>query len=101
MTTLPTTRDERSHPPGWTDETFRERPDDGRRYEVVGDRLVEKEYLGFNSGCLCTFLGAILGSYVVPKKWGIVVNSSTAFKMGNGNKRSPANPTLFLSETPY
>jgi Uma2 family endonuclease len=46
-----------------------------------------------NSGALhgyvCSLALAALAGYILPKKLGVILDSSTAFKMKNGNKRSP------------
>lgn len=89
MTTSPAALDERSHSPVWTDEAFLALPDDGQRYEIVANQLVDMGYSGTKHGYICALLSGVLLSYTLPKKLGIVIDSSTAFKMKNGNKRSP------------
>ncbi|MGC8715000.1 MAG: Uma2 family endonuclease, partial [Leptodesmis sp.] len=40
-------------------------------------------------GYVCSLLLAALASNVLPKKLGVILDSSTAFKMKNGDRRSP------------
>ncbi len=73
----------------WTDEAFMALPDDGDRYEVVNGELIKMGNSGMEHGNLGTFLGGALEFYVRPRKLGATFDSSTAFKMKSGNKRSP------------
>ena len=73
----------------WTDEAFMALPDDGDRYEIVNGELVNMGNSGMAHGDLCAFLVGNLAIYVRAKKLGSVCDSSTAFKMKLGNKRSP------------
>ena len=73
----------------WTDEEFMALPDDGDRYEIVNGELVNMGNSGMEHGNLGTFLGGALELYVRPRKLGVACDSSTAFKMKSGNKRSP------------
>ena len=72
----------------WTDEEFMALPKDGR-YEIVNGELIDRG----NSGALHGNIGAILSSalfaVVNAQKLGALFDSSTAFKMKNGNRRSP------------
>lgn len=73
----------------WTDEEFMALPKDGHRYEIVNGELIDRG----NSGALHGNIGAILSSalfaVVKSQKLGALFDSSTAFKMKNGNRRSP------------
>jgi len=73
----------------WTDEEFMALPKDGHRYEIVNGELVDIGSSGTLHGYVCSLLVAALASYVLPKKLGVILDSSTAFKMKNGNRRSP------------
>lgn len=73
----------------WTDEEFMALPQDGHRYEIVNGELVDMGNSGALHGYICSLLLAALASYVLPKKLGVILDSSTAFKMKNGNRRSP------------
>lgn len=73
----------------WTDEAFMELPDDGHHYEVIDGELIDMGNSGALHGYVCSLLLAALMGYILPKKLGVILDSSTAFKMKNGNKRSP------------
>lgn len=73
----------------WTDEAFMALPDDGHRYEIVNGELVDMGNSGALHGYVCSLLLAALMNYILPKKLGVILDSSTAFKMKNDNKRSP------------
>jgi Uma2 family endonuclease len=81
----------------WTDEAFMALPDDGQHYEIVNGELVDIGNSGVLHGCVCSLLLGALISYVLPKQLGVILDSSTAFKMKNGNKRSP-DITFFAKE---
>lgn len=73
----------------WTDEEFMALPQDGHRYETVKGELIDMGNSGALHGYVCSLLLTALVGYIFPKKLGIVLDSSTAFKMRSGNKRSP------------
>jgi Uma2 family endonuclease len=73
----------------WTDEAFMALPDDGHRYEIVNGELIDMGNSGALHGYLCSLLLAALMGYILPKKLGVILDSSTAFKLKSGNKRSP------------
>ena len=73
----------------WTDEVFLALPRDGHRYEVVDRELVDMGNSGAKHGYFCSRLMIALGGYVQSQNLGIMFDSSTAFKLRNGNKRSP------------
>ena len=62
---------------------------DGHRYEIVNGELIDVGNSGALHGYVCSLLLAALASYSLSKKLGVVLDSSTAFKMKNGNRRSP------------
>ena len=76
-------------PTVWTDAAFMALPDDGNRYEVVNGELVEMGNSGAKHGNVCSTLMILLGGYVRLQRLGAMFDSSTAFKMQNGNKSSP------------
>ena len=73
----------------WTDEAFLSLPRDGHRYEVVDRKLVDMGNSGAKHGYFCSDLMIVLGGYVRSHNLGIMFDSSTAFKLRDGNKRSP------------
>jgi Uma2 family endonuclease len=73
----------------WTDEEFMALPKDGHRYEIVNGELIDMGSAGALRGYVCSLLLAALASYVMSNKLGVILDSSTAFKMKNGNRRSP------------
>ncbi|MCL6435311.1 MAG: Uma2 family endonuclease [Leptolyngbyaceae cyanobacterium HOT.MB2.61] len=72
----------------WTDEEFMALPDDGGRYELVDGEIVNMGNSGMEHGNIGTFLGGALEFYARPKRLGVTCDSSTAFGMKSGNKRS-------------
>jgi len=73
----------------WTDEEFMSLPDDGHHYEIINGELIDMGNSGALHGYVCSTLMILLGGYVRQQKLGAMLDSSTAFKMKNGNKRSP------------
>jgi Uma2 family endonuclease len=73
----------------WTDEAFMALPKDGHRYELVNGELVDMGNSGMEHGEIGSLLGGLLAIYVRQHKLGTVCDSSTAFALKNGNKRSP------------
>jgi Uma2 family endonuclease len=73
----------------WTDEEFMALPKDGHRYELVDGEPIDMGNSGMEHGGIGSFLGGLLAIYVRQHKLGIVCDSSTAFTMKSGNKRSP------------
>ncbi|MDY6939848.1 MAG: Uma2 family endonuclease [Cyanobacteriota bacterium] len=62
---------------------------DGSRYELVDGELIEMGNSGAKHGYVCSILMILLGGYVRIQKLGAMFDSSTAFKMKNGNRRAP------------
>ncbi|MEB3162176.1 MAG: Uma2 family endonuclease [Prochlorothrix sp.] len=73
----------------WTDEAFMALPDDGHHYELINGVLVDMGNSGALHGSICSNLMILLGSYVRLHRLGVMLDSSTAFKLQSGNKRSP------------
>lgn len=73
----------------WTDELFMALPDDGHRYELVDGELRDMGNSGALHGYVCSTLMILMGGYIRDQKLGVVLDSSTAFQMKSGNKRSP------------
>jgi Uma2 family endonuclease len=71
----------------WTDSEFMALQ--GARYELVEGEVVEMSNSGMEHGGIGSFLGGLLALYVRQHKLGLVCDSSTAFTLKNGNKRSP------------
>jgi Uma2 family endonuclease len=72
----------------WTDEEFMALPEDGR-YELVNGELVSMGNSGMEHGYIASNLIIFLGGLVRSQKLGVICDSSTAFTMKTGNKRSP------------
>ncbi|WP_293336646.1 Uma2 family endonuclease [Microcoleus sp. CAWBG58] len=73
----------------WTDAEFMALNRDGHRYELVNGELIDMGNSGAKHGYVCSILMILLGGYVRLQKLGAMFDSSTAFKMKSGNKRSP------------
>ncbi|WP_108936224.1 Uma2 family endonuclease [Microcystis sp. 0824] len=73
----------------WTDIEFMALPDDGNRYELVKGELINLGNSGAFHGYIAIILSAALFALVTSRKLGVLLDSSTAFTMKNGNKRSP------------
>ncbi|PSB12128.1 hypothetical protein C7B61_06645 [filamentous cyanobacterium CCP1] len=73
----------------WTDEEFMALSRDGHRYEVVDGELIDMGNSGAKHGYIAILLSSALFAVVMAQKLGALFDSSTAFKMKNGNKRSP------------
>ncbi len=78
-----------AQPKIWTDEEFMALPDNGNRYELVNGQIKVLDSVGMEHGYLSALVGCSLGNYSFDRKLGVICNSSTAFKMKSGNKRSP------------
>ncbi len=73
----------------WTDDEFMALNRDGHRYEIVNGELIDMGNSGAKHGYLAIILSAALFNCVSTQKLGAMFDSSTAFKMRSGNKRSP------------
>ncbi|MFM8294805.1 MAG: Uma2 family endonuclease [Microcystaceae cyanobacterium] len=72
-----------------TDEQFMALPEDDRLYEYIDGELIVVANSGVEHGYLALTLGYFLTGFVRHHQLGITCDSSTAFKMKTGNKRSP------------
>lgn len=73
----------------WTDAEFMALNRDGHRYEIVNGELIDMGNPGAKHGYVAVILSAALFNCVSTRKLGAIFDSSTAFKMKSGNKRSP------------
>lgn len=73
----------------WTDEAFMALSQDGDRYELVDGELRHMGNSGMEHGEIGAYLAGLLAIYVRTHKLGTVCDSSTAFTLKSGNKRSP------------
>jgi Uma2 family endonuclease len=78
-----------SEPQVWTDEEFMALPEDGGRYELVNGEVVDVGNSGMEHGYISSVLNFYLSSYIFAAKLGVLCDSSTAFTLKTGNKRSP------------
>lgn len=76
-------------PQVWTDEEFMALNRDGHRYEIVDGELIDRGNSGAKQGYVSVILSSALFNWVSQHKLGAIFDSSTAFKMKSGNKRSP------------
>lgn len=72
----------------WTDKELMALPDDGNKYELVEGELVMSP-AGFEHGDISTALVERLRAHARLHRLGRVADSSTGFKMANGNVLSP------------
>jgi Uma2 family endonuclease len=72
----------------WTEEALMALPDDGRKYELVAGNLVMSP-TGFQHGYISLRLATALMDFALSRQLGVVVDSSTGFRMRSGNCRSP------------
>lgn len=73
----------------WTDAEFMALNRDGHRYEIVNGELIDMGNRSAKHGYVAVILSAALFNCVSTRKLGAMFDSSTAFKMKSGNKRSP------------
>ncbi len=72
----------------WTDEQLLQLPRDGQKREVFGGDLVVSP-TGFQHGYISSRLLAALMDYALSQRLGVVVDSSTGFRLRNGDCLSP------------
>jgi len=72
----------------WTDTELTALSDE-KCYEVVNGELIDMGNSGALHGYTRSILVMALMNYILPRRLGIILDSSTAFTMKNGNKRSP------------
>jgi Uma2 family endonuclease len=75
--------------PTWTDEAFMALPQDGHHYELIHGEVINRGNSGMAHGYVACLITIQLGGYIKAQKLGAVCDSSTAFTLKNGNKRSP------------
>lgn len=73
----------------WTDAEFMALSQDGHRYELVNGEIVDMGNSGMEHGEFGAFLAGSLSIFTRQNRLGVVCDSSTAFTLKNGNKRSP------------
>jgi Uma2 family endonuclease len=74
----------------WTDEEFMALSDrGGDRYELVNGEVRTISNSGMEHGNIGTFLGGVIELYARTNRLGVTCDSSTAFALKSGNKRSP------------
>jgi Uma2 family endonuclease len=73
----------------WSDAEFMALGKNGHRYELINGEIIDMGNSGAKHGYLCSLLIMALMNYILPQKLGVILDSSTAFKLKNGNKRSP------------
>lgn len=73
----------------WTDEAFLALPQNGHRYELVNGEVRDMGNSGMEHGEIGAYLAGLMAIYVRQNKLGTVCDSSTAFTLKSGNKRSP------------
>jgi Uma2 family endonuclease len=72
----------------WTDEALMALPRNGRKHELLGGELVVSP-TGFQHGYLSLRLASALMAFALKHRLGMVVDSSTGFRMKNGDCLSP------------
>jgi Uma2 family endonuclease len=72
----------------WTDAALMALPRDGQKYELLGGDLVVSP-TGFQHGYVAARLAAALMAFALEYRLGFVVDSSTGFRMHNGDCLSP------------
>ncbi len=72
----------------WTDQQLMALPCDGQKRELLGGELVVSP-TGFQHGYISVRLATVLNQFVVPRHLGLVVDSSTGFRMKSGDCLSP------------
>lgn len=72
----------------WTEDEFLALPNDGNHYELVNGELIVTN-AGVKHGEIAAILITALANVVRSQKLGVVLNSSTGFRLKKGNYRSP------------
>jgi len=73
----------------WTDEEFMALSKDGHRYELINGDAIDMGNSGMEHGEYGAFLAGMLSIYARQNRLGVVCDSSTAFTLKHGNRRSP------------
>jgi Uma2 family endonuclease len=72
----------------WTEEALMALPRDGRKYELLGGRLLVSP-TGFQHGYIAVRLTTAMQEFGLRHRLGVVVDSSTGFRLKNGDCLSP------------
>ncbi len=72
----------------WTDEALMALPRDGQKYELLGGELVVSP-TGFQHGYLASRLVSAITAFALKHRLGVVVDSSTGFRLKSGDCLSP------------
>jgi Uma2 family endonuclease len=72
----------------WTDQELMALPHDGRKHELLGGELVVSP-TGVEHGYISVRLVVALGQFVAEQRLGLVLDSSTGFRMKSGDCLSP------------
>ncbi len=64
-------------------------PDDGYRYEYIGGRTIMMSPAGVLHGAIASQITYLLSHHLYPQRAGIILDSSTGFRLPNGDVRSP------------
>jgi Uma2 family endonuclease len=72
----------------WTEEALAALPHDGRKYEVLGGELLVSP-TGVQHGYISSRLLAALLEFALKRRLGLVLDSSTGFRLKNGDCLSP------------
>ncbi len=72
----------------WTDAALMALPCNGRKHELLGGELVVSP-TGFEHGYLALRLASAIMTFALARRLGIVVDSSTGFRMKSGDCLSP------------
>jgi Uma2 family endonuclease len=72
----------------WTTEALMRLPQDGRKRELLGGELLVSP-TGFHHGYIASRLSTALLEFALKRRLGLVVDSSTGFRLRNGDCLSP------------
>ncbi|ACK67382.1 protein of unknown function DUF820 [Rippkaea orientalis PCC 8801] len=72
-----------------TDEEFMFLPEEGGHYELINGEVVDMGNSGMEHGNISAYLCGLIELYARRQKLGVTCDSSTAFSLKSGNKRSP------------
>lgn len=72
-----------------TDEEFMFLPEEGGHYELINGEVVDIGNSGMENGNISAYLCGLIELYARRQKLGVTCDSSTAFSLKSGNKRSP------------
>ena len=72
----------------WTEEALQSLPQDGQKHELLAGELVVSP-TGFQHGYIALRLATAMLEFALKRRLGMVVDSSTGFRMSNGDCLSP------------